>query len=55
MEEKRMVTVTVDGTEHTYPYGTPYRTVAADFQAEIPYDILLVDRGGKRIRIKLTF
>jgi uridine kinase len=47
MEEKRMVTVTVDGTEHTYPYGTPYRTVAADFQAEIPYDILLVDRGGK--------
>ena len=47
MEEKRMVTVTVDGKPYTYPHGTPYRTVAADFQAQFPYDILLVNRDGK--------
>ena len=47
MEEKRMVKVTVDGKEYTYPYGTTYRTVAADFQDQFPCDILLVNREGK--------
>lgn len=47
MEEKRMVKVTVDGAGYTYPAGTPYRTVAADFQSRCPYDILLVNRDGK--------
>ena len=47
MEEKRMVKVTVDGKEYTYPYGTTYRTVAADFQDRFPCDILLVNREGK--------
>jgi len=47
MEEKRMVTVTVDGEKYSYPYGTPYRSIAADFQSKYPYDILLVNRGGK--------
>ena len=47
MEEKRMLTVTVDGEERTYPHGTPYRAIAADLQSRYPYDILLVNRDGK--------
>ena len=47
MEEKRMLTVTVDGVEYAYPRGTPYRAIAADFQSRFPYDILLVNRDGK--------
>jgi len=47
MEETRMVTVTVDGESYSYPRGTPYRAVAADFQARFPCDILLVNRDGK--------
>ncbi len=47
MEEKRMITVTVDGAKYTYPHGTPYRAIAADFQSRIPHDILLVNRDGK--------
>ena len=47
MEEKRMITVTVDGERYSYPKGTPYRAVAADFQDRYPNDILLVNRDGK--------
>ena len=47
MEEKRMIEVMVDGVEYAYPQGTPYRTIAADFQQRFPYDILLVNRNGK--------
>ena len=47
MEEKNMIAVTVDGKEYTYPHGTPYRTIAADFQDRFPWDILLVNRDGK--------
>lgn len=47
MEEKKMVKVTVGTEERVYPSGTPYRTVAADLQHRYPYDILLVNRGGK--------
>ena len=47
MEEKKMVKVMVDGVEYAYPQGTPYRTIAADFQQRFPYDILLVNRDGK--------
>lgn len=47
MEKKRMLTVIVDGVEYAYPYGTPYRAIAADFQSRFPYDILLVNRDGK--------
>ena len=47
MDEKRMIRVTVDGTEYSYPHGTPYRTIAADFQDRYPCDILLVNRDGK--------
>ena len=43
MEEKRMIKVTVDGAEYDYPHGTPYRTIAADFQDRYPWDILLVN------------
>ena len=39
--------VTVDGETRAYPQGTPYRTIAADFQARTPWDILLVNRDGK--------
>ena len=47
MEEKRMLMVTVDGAQYAYPYGTPYRAIAADFQERFPCDILLVNRDGK--------
>ena len=47
MEEKRMMNVTVDGETRAYPYGTPYRAIAADFQDRFPFDILLVNRDGK--------
>jgi len=30
MEEKKMLKVTVDGKAYPYPYGTPYRAIAAD-------------------------
>ena len=49
MEEKRMITVNVDGVERTYPHGTPYRAIAADFQ-----DILLVNREGKLCELHKT-
>ena len=47
MEETKMLHVTVDGETRAYPQGTPYRTIAADFQAHTPWDILLVNRDGK--------
>ena len=45
MEERK--TVIVDGKEYSYPIGTTYRAVAADFQDRYPSDILLVSRDGK--------
>ena len=47
MEEKRMIEVTVEGKVYTYPHGTPYRVIAADFQDRFPCEILLVNRDGK--------
>ena len=54
MEEKKMIKVTVGGEERTYPGGTPYRAVAADFQDRYPYDILLVNRDGKLCELHKT-
>lgn len=54
MEEKRMLKVIVDGAEYAYPQGTPYRTIAADFQQRFPYDILLVNRDGKLCELHKT-
>lgn len=54
MEEKKMIKVTVGGEERTYPAGTPYRAVAADFQDRYPYDILLVNRDGKLCELHKT-
>ena len=54
MEEKKMVKVMVDGVEYAYPQGTPYRTIAADFQQRFPYDILLVNRDGKLCELHKT-
>ncbi len=47
MEKKKMITVTIDGAEYAYPYGTPYKNIAADFQDRFSCDILLVNRDGK--------
>ena len=47
MEEKRLLNVTVDGAQYVYPFGTPYRAIAADFQDRYSSDILLVNRSGK--------
>ena len=40
-------TVIIDGARYEYPHGTPFRTIAADFQDRYPDDILLVNRDGK--------
>ncbi len=40
-------TVTVNGVSRSYPAGTTYQAIAADFQADYPSDILLVERNGK--------
>ena len=45
--EQTMLNVTVNGSTRQYPAGTPFRVIAADHQAEIPRDILLVNRDGK--------
>ena len=54
MEEKKMIKVTVGEEERTFPFGTPYRAVAADFQDRCPYDILLVNRDGKLCELHKT-
>ena len=45
--EQTMLNFTVNGSTRQYPAGTPFRVIAADHQAEIPLDILLVNRDGK--------
>ena len=40
-------TVTVNGVSRSYPAGTAYQAITADFQADYPSDILLVERNGK--------
>ncbi len=47
MKQPQLFTVTVDGAEYTYPSGTTFAAIAADFQDRYPYDILLVERDGK--------
>lgn len=42
-----LLQVTVDGEDFTYPQGTPYGQIAADFQKNYAHDILLVNRMGK--------
>lgn len=54
MEQTKLVTVAVDGVQRTYPFGTPYQAVAADFQEKYPYDILLVNRNGKLCELHKT-
>ena len=54
MENVKLVNVTVDGVKHTYPYGTPYGVIAADFQKNYAHDILLVNREGKLLELHKT-
>lgn len=54
MEQTKLVTVAVDGVQRTYPFGTPYQAVAADFQEKYSYDILLVNRNGKLCELHKT-
>ena len=36
MEKEELLNVIVDGVECTYPHGTPYKKIAADFQGKYP-------------------
>ena len=54
MDEKTMRKVMVDGREFSYPDGTSYRAIAADFQDQYPCDILLVNRNGKLCELHKT-
>jgi len=45
--ESQTFTVTANGKTCTYPAGTSYGAIAADFQSAYPNDILLVNRNGK--------
>ncbi len=47
MEPLKNYTVTVDGATASYPAGTPYETIARDFQKNHAHEILLVRRDGK--------
>jgi uridine kinase len=42
-----MKTVTINGTSRAYAVGTPFHKIAADFQGDYPYEILLVNQNGK--------
>lgn len=46
MEQVKNAQVTVDGIVSSYPLGTPYQEIAADFQKNYAHDILLVNRDG---------
>lgn len=46
-DAKKMMTVSVNGESLRYPFGTPYRKIASDFQKKYEEDILLVNRDGK--------
>jgi len=54
MERTNLMTVTVDGAAYTYPLGTTYREIAADFQERYAHDILLVNRNGKLCELHKT-
>ena len=54
MEKEKLLNVIVDGVECTYPIGTPYKKIAADFQGKYPYEILLVNRDGKLCELHKT-
>ena len=54
MDKTKMVRVIVDGKEYSYPAGTSYRALAADFQDRYEYDILLADRDNKLCELHKT-
>ena len=54
MEKEKLLNVIVDGEKCTYPLGTPYKKIAADFQGNYPYEILLVNRDGKLCELHKT-
>lgn len=54
MEKVKVLNVTVDGIVHSYPFGTPYQDIAADFQKQYEYDILLVNRDGRLCELHKT-
>lgn len=54
MEKVKALNVTVDGIVHSYPFGTPYQDIAADFQKQHEYDILLVNRDGRLCELHKT-
>ena len=54
MESAAMIKVTVNGAEYAYPFGTPFRAIAADFQKHFAHDILLVNRDGKLCELHKT-
>ena len=54
MENTIMRTIVVNGVEHRYPDGTPFRDIAADLQDQYAHDILLVDREGKLCELHKT-
>ena len=54
MENEKLLNVIVDGEVYTYPHGTPYQKIAADFQEEYPYEVLLVNRDGKLLELHKT-
>ena len=54
MEHLRNMRVVVDGAEYFYPFGTPFKAIAADFQSQYTHDILLVNRNGKLCELHKT-
>lgn len=52
--ERKMIHVTINGTDHVCPFGTTFQTIAADFQVQYPHAILLVSRDGKLCELRRT-
>lgn len=54
MKESTQANVTILGTTYSYPKGTTYEGIAADFQKDYPHAILLVNRDGKLCELRKT-
>ena len=47
MEQEKLLTVTVDGEERRYPFGTPYQKIADDVQEKYK-DYLSPDKAAEK-------
>lgn len=54
MDRIQQYKVTFQGADYTYPAGSTFGAIAAEFQKEFAHDILLVSRDGKLCELNKT-